>query len=1199
MKTSTNLHECFKFLNSVPLVIPFLIMALLQYEATAQCFSEPYGSSPAVAAPCNQTFDEEMAYYYPEGVVYLNFHFILDANGEGNFTYNGDNNGNPSDLNLDGITIATGILNELNDNIHDPDALKPNRTDQNNQDVPSPQKLPWRFELYTEESNNEDIYNGIWFWNNDNYPDDVMVSHGPNINASYIRANFKPYGNKVINVYLVEISGNGQGGWAPETYTIGAGIFLFNTWKNYNGPNPSGHLYQTRVLNHEIGHLMLQAGNNPGHTDIAEICSDIDKDNQDAYSNNVMHSYVGTTGWTPCQVDIMYNNYLNSPSREYYVKVDPCVYNEDPLVIESGENAVFSTDIVLDRDIIVKNNAKLTINCILEMGFSRDIKVLTGGELVLDGGKITSGCQEEYWGGIKVYGNIQGQGSGIHGKFTSKGDAHINYSGSGISNPNAQSLVSPFPKYGGGGIISIENTSFYNNLISLNMLPYKFVSISGTHARYPKTIRNCKFITDDNLYADNTVQPVQAILRGVNGPSFINTHFINERKDVETLPELGVAIRSYGSGFSLLPSGPSNNQPPRPKIEGYHRGIEAFPGYNNYSYSVRSTDFFENVVAVSSMGVDNLMIVNSLFEVGGLDMPLNTDGNDLHEGIAILTGTNYTISNNDFFGADNSDNEPFEYQNPYKWGLRILNSGMSFNKVNNNRFWDLNAGCLADGLNRSTTLSESGLVFLCNENNNPGYDASPSYDFIVRKLEQADGILLNQGSISRPTRNTFSHNEDPVGTDFRNQADWAVLYWFYKNNQYQTEEPLNTYSSISFFNLGIEEPGEEPCGDIGVITELPDIPLQEEITAFYYYSDFVDSISYLLDSLIDGGNTSALEISIQNCTSPEKATLSSQISGITPYLSSTALLAITERDDLFMPAEIDSIIKNNSQFYLFPEVNENLIQLWSYDIDSLAYIFRNRPSNYIAILSNLSHYSLSKNSSLRDVIKCIMTDTTGMDTDSVRYWLNNIENIEYKYSLVDLYNSETEFNVSDSILDLIGKQFVNSSRSDSIHNKYLIWQDLVEQMPEFHDSLISWIQLKVDSLNYLASSSISKPAAKARALLFENDSTYDYYWYPMPIDNVLQPRSTVYNYSTEQNTISAAFAPNPFSEYAYINFPVNDDLRYLVKVVDVIGNNLLTFELTQGYKHYFPVNSLKEGIYFVCIYSENRLLTTTKVLKLN
>ncbi len=177
------LRQC---INRIPGFIFILVLLIQPGKFNAQCLEDFSASGPSSSSgdPCNKYFHEESATFYPEGIIYLNFHFIRDEDGERNFDENGDNNSNPNDGNYSGIRIANEILKKLNIITRDAMLLDPVLPGVNG-NVPSPNKLPWRYELYTESTEPSDSYDGIWFWDNPNYDLDLAQTDHGMINFNY------------------------------------------------------------------------------------------------------------------------------------------------------------------------------------------------------------------------------------------------------------------------------------------------------------------------------------------------------------------------------------------------------------------------------------------------------------------------------------------------------------------------------------------------------------------------------------------------------------------------------------------------------------------------------------------------------------------------------------------------------------------------------------------------------------------------------------------------------------------------------------------------------------------------------------------------------------------------------------------------------------------------------------------------------
>ena len=73
-----------------------------------------------------------------------------------------------------------------------------------------------------------------------------------------------------------------------------------------------------------------------------------------------------------------------------------CVYDNAPIEITGIQE--WNTDSRISNDIIIKQNAVLTIKSKISMVSEAKIVVETGGKLILDGGTLTKGCTGQHNG---------------------------------------------------------------------------------------------------------------------------------------------------------------------------------------------------------------------------------------------------------------------------------------------------------------------------------------------------------------------------------------------------------------------------------------------------------------------------------------------------------------------------------------------------------------------------------------------------------------------------------------------------------------------------------------------------------------------------------------------------------------------------------------------------------------------------------
>ena len=117
--------------------------------------------------------------------------------------------------------------------------------------------------------------------------------------------------------------------------------------------------------------------------------------------NNVMGYSDDKGHWTPLQL-----GHMQQMMRTTHVAgwLDACE-------LEPSATVVVTTDQVWDRARIVRGNitveqgAELVITCQVNMPIGGHIDVKPGARLILDGGLITNMCCDEFWDGIRVWGD--------------------------------------------------------------------------------------------------------------------------------------------------------------------------------------------------------------------------------------------------------------------------------------------------------------------------------------------------------------------------------------------------------------------------------------------------------------------------------------------------------------------------------------------------------------------------------------------------------------------------------------------------------------------------------------------------------------------------------------------------------------------------------------------------------------------------
>ena len=196
-------------------------------------------------------------------------------------------------------------------------------------------------------------------------------------------------------------------------------IILSKTYEMYL----QGNFWSSaNTLKHELGHSL---GLN--HTWYGDECDDTPNNpscwNGDTCSNNMMDYNACVCALTECQLGRMHYYLMGKAGNisDCLIK-DYCTYSSsETIIINTGEDVVWLCEKYLKGDLIINNNAKLTINCKISLPQGAKIIVNQGGELVIDGGIITNSCNNNFQA-IEINGG---------GKFTTKNNAEILLAGNG------------------------------------------------------------------------------------------------------------------------------------------------------------------------------------------------------------------------------------------------------------------------------------------------------------------------------------------------------------------------------------------------------------------------------------------------------------------------------------------------------------------------------------------------------------------------------------------------------------------------------------------------------------------------------------------------------------------------------------------------------------------------------------------------
>jgi hypothetical protein len=392
--------------------------------------------------------------------IWVNFHFILDGNGDGNFRRNDDGNGNS---NVTGITIAQSLIDDANAVLeHLEQNISKNCLGQQNGFVSD---AKYRLAIYPPEN----IESGIHFISDQTLYDQ---NREPDFtDASYLKQTYSAYGSKVVDVFMRAVApGSNCNVWGEANLVIPI-CQTWCLWYYYISNDPGTEAFPG-LLNHEILHCMgFKQEANSSSCDYY----DIDKDEEAQTGNNIMRNNGGAkNALTPKQFNKLHTYLPILPYSNHDVLCD----DDDPdIIIESGQTVTWNNPSRIASEVIVEPLATLIINC--DVFTNKRILVKRSGKLIVEGATISSLCPDvDFWPGIQVEGSTKSHSqvsifdppiSGDPGVVILN-NAVISHAIVGVT---TKSYEHEWETDYWGGIIVASVSTFSNNRKAVEFYPYR------------------------------------------------------------------------------------------------------------------------------------------------------------------------------------------------------------------------------------------------------------------------------------------------------------------------------------------------------------------------------------------------------------------------------------------------------------------------------------------------------------------------------------------------------------------------------------------------------------------------------------------------------------------------------------------------------------------------------------------------------
>ncbi len=397
------------------------------------------------------------------------------------------------------------------------------------------------------------------------------------------------------------------------------------------------------------------------------------------------------------------------------------------LEIPSGAVEIWNFNRILNSDLIIRSGATLIVEAGLKVGAGRSIIVEPTAKLIIDGGTITSLC-DEHWQGIQVHGNIASALEADQGRLELKNGATLSNAKEAVRlhNPNDYATH--------GGIVVASNSKFINNWRNAEFLDYP-------HPYHGRAVfSNCEFILNDQIPSSFGAPSVMLTMWAVDGVEFRGCLFEDQRNNFNNPPngifalDAGYEVDSYCGGTVACPK--------KSVFRNLNRGISTNNGNSLLGIEIRESVFENNNIGVYLNNIHaGAVLVKNKFLVGKPSPPSGFFSINADFGLSLQNTGIFIVEDNYFERGSTYDS--------FNFGAAIVDAGPFSNNVYRNTFKGFRFAVLTQGVNSLASNNPifdclEGLQFTCNTN------MDNEYDLLLTDVKK------EHGSVSLAAGNSFS-----------------------------------------------------------------------------------------------------------------------------------------------------------------------------------------------------------------------------------------------------------------------------------------------------------------------------------------------------------------------------------------------------------------------------------------------------------
>lgn len=820
------------------------------------------------------------------------------------------------------------------------------------------------------------------------------------------------------------------------------------TWTNYSDSLPNLPIHCLRYL--KGSNAVLFAG-----TDGGVFCRASGQSAWHSFNNNLP---------APIISDIEINDTLQlirvaTFGRGIWESQLHCNFVSDTMKIVS--DTIWRSDFTVDRSILVKSPAHLTIKSKVRFPPQAKVFVEPGAQLIVDGGHLTRSCGSQ-WQGIEVWGDrTKVQNSLNQGWVYFRNNAVLEHARIGVSTCKTDTAGNILWNTT-GGFITATNCIFRNNYKAVQILSYPY----RQHSKFD----NVSFESDEGELNDVNNPHVDFIsMFDVFGVQFNGCRFINLTVDTVVVPTANrrYGIYSINSAFKVDELCVSQTLPCSQFVKSEFTGLGYAIRCENFIPSrfaeINNSVFQNNYRGVYLSCMNNAYITRNTFK---LPKSYQFYPGDTTYCLYLNNNTGYRIEENVF--KSNST----QYLHFNQIGLIINNSGTDPNEVYNNTFNRVKYAILAQDQNRSAD-SLVGLCLKCNDFINTKQDISVA----ISDPNQSNywGIAVYQGDsliTSGPAGNTFSknHSNNTFYCDLNNEEGARYKYYHHAQDNDPNSPKLEPkyYLNIAVrptefaYSKEIACPSKLPIGGSGI---------EELKTRVEGETDTIRIKESLLIAMVDGGNTDSLAMGVILSVPSVALEIRDDLLNKSPYLSDTVMKSAIANESVLPNEMIRDILVANPQSATSDAVLEKLDDRFIPMPDPLMAEILANEEVISAIEANEADIVAHKNkrmSALYDLIRIYKSDTLNIcAVDSLIRLMQKQYDPTIQYQLAFEYLALGDTIGINNILSFISANDNLSTQQSRVHENYLSLFFVLKKLAKEERNIFSMDSISISSIREL------------------------------------------------------------------------------------------------------------------------------------